>query len=129
VFRAGIDGRLVDLTPGLRQEISRAEWDGTRTDYGPPQGALARVAHQAGRRDADFAMNRCAIPSMARAVAVLGQSASSRAKPWNKHTWSCGAAEPRSSGQREAGTFELTWRAWPAMKPRLVPFTCNWQVR
>jgi hypothetical protein len=108
VFRAGIDGRLVDLTRSPFKK-SRAEWTHP-DDYGPTQG-FARVAHQAAVDAIRYESVRD--PEHGAAVAVLRPSCFKPRKPLEQHTWFLTVRRAAVIWQREGETFEFdagTWR-------------------
>jgi hypothetical protein len=107
VFRAGIDGRLVDLTRSPFKK-SRAEWT-QPDDYGPPQG-FARVAHQAAVDAIRYESVRD--PEHGAAVAVLRPSCFRPRKPLEQHTWFLTVRRAAVIWQREGETFEFDVGAW-----------------
>jgi len=107
VFRAGIDGRLVDLTRSPFKK-SRAEWTHP-DDYGPTQG-FARVAHQAGVDAIRYESVRD--PEHGAAVAVLRPSCFKPRKPLEQHTWFLTVRRAAVVWQREGATFEFDVGAW-----------------
>jgi hypothetical protein len=108
VFRAGIDGRLVDLTQSPFKK-SRAEWTHP-DDYGPTQG-FARVAHQAAVDAIRYESVRD--PEHGAAVAVLRPSCFKPRKPLEQHTWFLTVRRAAVIWQREGETFEFDAGAWP----------------
>jgi hypothetical protein len=109
VFRAGIDGRLIDLTePPFKR--ARAQW--TRPDdYGPTQG-FARVARQA---DIDaICYESVRDPDHGPAAAVLRPACFKPHKPLEQHTWFLTVRRTAVIWQREGQTFEFDARAWRA---------------
>jgi len=107
VFRAGIDGRLVDLTRSPFKK-SRAEWTHP-DDYGPTQG-FARVAHQAAVDAIRYESVRD--PEHGAAVAVLRPSCFKPRKPLEQHTWFLTVRRAAVIWQREGETFEFDVGAW-----------------
>jgi hypothetical protein len=107
VFRAGIDGRLVDLTQSPFKK-SRAEWTHP-DDYGPTQG-FARVAQQAAV-DAIRYESVCD-PKHGAAVAVLRPSSFKPRKPLEQQTWFLTVRRAAVIWQREGETFEFDAGAW-----------------
>jgi hypothetical protein len=106
VFRAGIDGRLVDLTePPFKK--SRADWTNPH-DYGATQ-AFARAARQAGIDAIRYESVRD--PQHAAAVAVLRPCFKPR-KPLEQHTWLLTVRRTAVIWQREGETFEFDAAAW-----------------
>lgn len=106
VFRAGIDGRLVDLT---RSPFNRAHAQWTHPDdYAPSQG-FARVARQA---DVDaIRYESVRDPEHGAAVAVLRPCFKPR-KLLEQHTWFLTVRRTAVIWQREGETFEFDARAW-----------------
>jgi hypothetical protein len=106
VFRAGIDGRLVDLTqPPFKR--ARAQWTHP-DDYAPSQG-FARVARQANIDAIRYESVRD--PKHGAAVAVLRPCFKPR-KPLEQHTWLLTVRRGAVVWQREGETFEFEARAW-----------------
>jgi hypothetical protein len=106
VFRAGIDGRLVDLTqPPFKR--ARVQWT-HRDDYAPAQG-FARVARQANIDAIRYESVRD--PKHGAAVAVLRPCFKPR-KPLEQHTWLLTVRRGAVVWQREGETFEFDARAW-----------------
>ena len=102
VFRAGIDGRLVDLTrPPFKR--SRPEWTHP-DDYGPSQG-FARVAQHA-------AIDAIRDPEHGAAVAVLRPSCFKPRKLLEQQTWFLTVRRAAVVWQREGETFEFDAGAW-----------------
>jgi hypothetical protein len=107
VFRAGIDGRLVDLTrPPLKR--SRAEWTHP-DDYGPSQG-FARVAQEAAIDAIRYESVRD--PEHGAAVAVLRPSCFKPRKLLEQQTWFLTVRRAAVVWQREGETFEFDAGAW-----------------
>jgi hypothetical protein len=107
VFRAGIDGRLVDLTQSPFKR-SRAEWT-LPDDYGPSQG-FARVAQQAAIDAIRYESVRD--PEHGAAVAVLRPSCFRPRKPLEQNTWFLTVRRAAVIWQREGETFEFAAGAW-----------------
>jgi hypothetical protein len=106
VFRAGIDGRLVDLTePPFKR--ARPQWTHP-DDYAPTQG-FARVARQANIDAIRYESVRD--PKHGAAVAVLRPCFKPR-KPLEQHTWLLTVRRGAVVWQREGETFEFDARAW-----------------
>ena len=107
VFRAGIDGRLVDLTrPPFKR--SRAEWTHP-DDYVPSQG-FARVAQQAAIDAIRYESVRD--PEHGAAVAVLRPSCFKPRKPLEQQTWFLTVRRAAVVWQREGETFEFDAGVW-----------------
>ena len=107
VFRAGIDGRLVDLTQSPFKR-SRTDWTHP-DDYGPTQG-FARVARQATIDAIRYESVRD--PEHGAAVAVLRPSCFKPRKPLEQHTWFLTVRRAAVIWQREGETFEFDAHAW-----------------
>jgi hypothetical protein len=109
VFRAGIDGRLIDLTePPFKR--ARAQW--TRPDdYDPTQG-FARVVRQADIDAIRYESVRD--PDHGPAVAVLRPACFKPRKPLEQHTWFLTVRRTAVIWQCEGQTFEFDARAWRA---------------
>ncbi len=107
VFRAGIDGRLVDLTQSPFKK-SRAEWTHPN-DYGRTQD-FARAAHQAAVDGIRYESVRD--PEHGAAVAVLRPSCFKPRKPLEQHTWFLTVRRAAVIWQREGETFEFDAGAW-----------------
>jgi len=107
VFRAGIDGRLVDLTqPPFKR--ARAQWTHP-DDYAPSQG-FARAARQANVDAIRYESVRD--PKHAAAVAVLRPSCFKPRKPLEQHTWLLTVRRAAVVWQREGESFEFDARSW-----------------
>jgi RES domain len=106
VFRAGIDGRLVDLTEAPFKK-ARADWTHPN-DYGPTQ-AFARTARQAGIDAIRYESVRD--PKHAAAVAVLRPCFKPH-KPLEQHTWLLTVRRGAVIWQREGESFEFDAAAW-----------------
>jgi hypothetical protein len=107
VFRAGIDGRMVDLTD-LPFKRSRADWTDPR-DYGATQG-FARVAREAGVDAIRYESVRD--PNHGGAVAVLTPSCFRPHKPLEQHTWFLTVRRAAAIWQREGESFEFAAATW-----------------
>jgi RES domain len=106
VFRAGIDGRLVDLTePPFKK--ARAEW--THPDDYRPTQAFARTARQAGIDAIRYESVRD--PQHGAAVAVLRPCFRPH-KPLEQHTWLLTVRRAAVIWQREGESFEFDAAAW-----------------
>ncbi len=107
VFRAGIDGRLIDLTrPPFKR--SRAEWTHP-SDYSPTQ-QIARVAHEAGIDAIRYESVRD--PEHGAAVAVLRPACFKPRKLLEQSTWFLTVRRAAVIWQREGETFEFDATAW-----------------
>jgi RES domain len=107
VFRAGIDGRLVDLTQSPFKR-SRAEWTHP-DDYGPTQ-SFARVVREESIDAIRYESVRD--PKHGAAVAVLRPSCFKPRKPLEQHTWFLTVRRTAVIWQREGETFEFDAGAW-----------------
>jgi RES domain len=107
VFRAGIDGNLVDLTLAPFKR-ARAEWTHPN-DYGPTQG-FARVARQANIDAIRYESVRD--PEHGAAVAVLRPACFRPRKPLEQHSWFLTVRRAAVIWQREGETFEFDARDW-----------------
>jgi hypothetical protein len=107
VFRAAIDGRLVDLTHSPFKK-SRAEWTHP-DDYGATQ-AFARVTRQAAVDALCYESVRD--PGHGAAVAVLRPSCFKPRKPLEQHTWFLTVRRTAVIWQREGETFEFDAGVW-----------------
>jgi hypothetical protein len=106
VFRAGIDGRLVDLTEAPFKRL-RAQWADPE-DYAASQ-AFARVAREA---DVDaIRYESVRDPQHGAAVAVLRPCFKPR-KPLEQHTWFLTVRRGAVIWQRESETFEFAADEW-----------------
>jgi len=106
VFRAGIDGRLVDLTqPPFKK--SRAEWTHP-DDYSAPQD-FARIAREAAIDAIRYESVRD--PEHAEAVAVLRPCFKPR-QPLEQQTWFLTVRRTAVIWQREGETFEFDAGVW-----------------
>ena len=107
VFRAGIDGRMVDLTePPFKR--SRAQW-AHPDNYGPSQ-EFAHVAREANVDAIRYESVRD--PDHGAAVAVLRPSCFEPRKPLAQHTWFLTVRRTAVIWQREGETFEFDAGAW-----------------
>ncbi|GAC1477639.1 MAG: RES family NAD+ phosphorylase [Steroidobacteraceae bacterium] len=110
VFRAGIDGRVADLT---RSPFKRWRADWTHSDnYGSSQ-AFARVAREAVVDAIRYESVRD--PQHGAAVAVLRPSCFRPLKPLEQQTWFLTVRRTSVIWQREGETFEFDARAWQSM--------------
>ncbi len=107
VFRAAIDGRLVDLTESPFKK-SRPEWTHSR-DYGPTQD-FARVARQAAVDAIRYESVRD--PEHGAAVAVLRPSCFKPRKPVEQQTWFLTVRRSAVTWQREGAIFEFNAGGW-----------------
>jgi hypothetical protein len=107
VFRAGIDGQMVDLTD-LPFKRSRSEWTHPR-DYGATQ-EFARVAREAGVDAIRYESVRD--PNHGGAVAVLTPACFKPHKPLEQHTWFLTVRREAAIWQREGESFEFAASAW-----------------
>lgn len=106
VFRAGIDGRWVDLTQAPFKR-ARSQWTHP-TDYGPTQ-EFARLARLANVDAIRYESVRD--PEHGAAVAVLRPCFRPR-RPLEQHTWFLTVRRGRVTWQREGETFEFDAGAW-----------------
>lgn len=106
VFRAGIDGRLVDLTEAPFKR-SRAQWTHPH-DFAASQ-AFATVAREANVDAIRYESVRD--PLHGPAVAVLRPCFKPR-KPLQQHTWFLSVRRTAVIWQREGETFEFEAKAW-----------------
>ena len=106
VFRAGIDGRWVDLTQAPFKR-ARLQWTHP-ADYGPTQ-EFARVARLANVDAIRYESVRD--PEHGAAVAVLRPCFRPR-RPLEQHTWFLTVRRERVTWQREGETFEFDAGAW-----------------
>jgi hypothetical protein len=107
VFRAGVDGRLIDLTRAPLKR-SRAQWTHPQ-DYGPTQ-ALARSAREADIDAIRYESVRD--PEHGAATAVLRASCFKPRKPLEQQTWFLTVRRSAVIWQREGETFEFDARIW-----------------
>jgi len=107
VFRAGIDGRLVDLNRSPFKR-SRAEWTHP-DDYASTQG-FARVVREAAIDAIRYESVRD--PEHGAAVAVIRPSCFKPRKPLEQHTWFLTVRRDVVIWQREGETFEFDADAW-----------------
>jgi RES domain len=107
VFRAGIDGRLIDLTASPFKR-SRAEWTDPR-DYSATQrlARLARAAHVDAIR-----YESVRDPEQGGAVAVLQPACFKPRKPLEQHAWFLSVRRSSAIWQREGETFEFNAAEW-----------------
>ena len=107
VFRAGIDGQLVDLTDAPFKR-ARADWTDPH-DYQATQG-FARVAREAGVDAIRYESVRD--PQHGGAVAVLTPSCFKPLKPLEQHTWFLSVRREAAIWQREGESFEFASSEW-----------------
>jgi hypothetical protein len=107
VFRAGIDGRMVDLTD-MPFKRSRPDWTDPR-DYRATQ-EFARVAREAGVDAIRYESVRD--PNHGGAVAVLTPACFKPHKPLEQHTWFLSVRREAAIWQREGESFEFAAGAW-----------------
>ena len=107
VFRAGIDGQLVDLTDAPFKR-ARADWTDPR-NYQATQG-FARVAREAGVDAIRYESVRD--PLHGGAVAVLTPSCFKPLKPLEQHTWFLTVRREAAIWQREGESFEFASSGW-----------------
>jgi hypothetical protein len=107
VFRAGIDGQLVDLTDAPFKR-ARADWTDPH-DYRATQG-FARVARQAGVDAIRYESVRD--PQHGGAVAVLTPSCFKPLKPLEQNTWFLTVRREAAIWQREGESFEFASSEW-----------------
>jgi hypothetical protein len=107
VFRAGIDGQMIDLT-GLPFQRSRSDWTHPR-DYRATQN-FARVAREAGVDAIRYESVRD--PGHGGAVAVLSPACFKPQKPLEQHTWFLTVRREMAIWQREGESFEFAASAW-----------------
>ena len=107
VFRAGIDGQLVDLTDAPFKR-ARADWTDPQ-DYRATQG-FARVAREAGIDAIRYESVRD--PQHGGAVAVLTPTCFKPVKPLEQHTWFLTVRREAAIWQREGESFEFASSAW-----------------
>jgi hypothetical protein len=113
VFRAGIDGRLIDLTRAPFKR-SRADWTNP-DDYGPSQ-SFARLAHEAAIDAIRYESVRD--PEHGPAEAVLRPSCFKPRKPLTQETWFLTVRRTTVTWQREGETFEFDASVWSSMTAR-----------
>ena len=106
VFRAGIDGRWVDLWQAPFKR-ARPQWTDP-VDYGPTQ-EFARVARLANIDAIRYESVRD--PEHGAAVAVLRPCFRPR-RPLEQHTWFLTVRRERVAWQREGETFEFGADGW-----------------
>jgi hypothetical protein len=107
VFRAGIQGNLVDLTRAPFKR-ARAEWTHP-ADYGATQ-AFAKIARDAGMDAIHYESVRD--PEHGGAVAVLNPKIFKPHKPLAQETWFLTVRREAAVWQREGQTFEFDARQW-----------------
>ncbi len=107
VFRAGINGRMIDLTTAPFRR-GRAEWTHPH-DYSPTQ-SLARTARAAKIEAIRYESVRD--PEHGAAVAVLAPSCFNPRKPLEQHTWFLTVRREAAIWQREGENCEFAAQAW-----------------
>ena len=107
VFRAGMDGELVDLTLAPFKR-ARAQWTHAN-DYGPTQG-FASVARAANIDAIRYESVRD--PQHGAAVAVLEPSCFKPRKPLEQGTWFLTVRRAAVIWQRDGETFEFDAQEW-----------------
>jgi RES domain len=107
VFRAGIDGRMVDLT-ALPFKRSRAAWTNSR-DYSAPQ-RFARVVREAQVDAIRYESVRD--PNHGGAVAVLEPGCFRPRKPLEQHTWFLTVRRRAAIWQNGTDSFEFSASEW-----------------
>ena len=107
VFRAGIDGELVDLTLAPFKR-ARAQWTHAN-DYGPTQ-SFAGVASEADIDAIRYESVRD--PQHGAAVAVLEPSCFKPRKPLEQGTWFLTVRRAAVIWQRDGETFEFDAQQW-----------------
>jgi hypothetical protein len=107
VFRAGIDGRMVDLTD-MPFKRSRSEWTDPK-NYQATQ-EFARVAREAGLDAIRYESVRD--PGHGAAVAVLTPHCFKPNKPLEQHTWFLSVRREAAIWQREGESFEFASQQW-----------------
>ena len=107
VFRAGIDGRMVDLTEAPFKR-SRSEWADPR-DYAAPQ-RFARLAREANLDAIRYESVRD--PDHAGAVAVLRPSCFKPRKPLEQRIWFLTVRRESAVWQHEGEAFEFSASEW-----------------
>jgi hypothetical protein len=107
VFRAGIDGRMVDLT-GAPFRRSRAEWTDPR-NYAAAQ-RFAQVARQVNVDAIRYESVRD--PEHAGAVAVLRPASFKPRQPLEQRIWLLTVRREAAIWQREAASYEFVAKNW-----------------
>jgi hypothetical protein len=107
VFRAGIDGLMVDLTETPFKR-ARSEWTNPR-DYSATQ-RFARLARQANVDAIRYESVRD--PDHAGAVAVLRPTCFKPRKPLEQHIWLLTVRRSAAIWQRDGETHEFTAGEW-----------------
>jgi RES domain len=107
VFRAGINGRTIDLT-AMPFRRSRADWTDPN-NYAPTQN-LARTA-RAAKIDA-IRYTSVRDPQQGAAVAVLAPACFHPRKPLEQQTWFLTVRRESVIWQREGEHFEFDARVW-----------------
>jgi hypothetical protein len=107
VFRAGIDGRMVNLTQAPFKR-ARAEWTDPN-DY----AATQRFAHLARQAQIDaICYESVRDPDRGAAVAVLSASSFKPRKPLEQHSWFLSVRPEAAIWQREGQTYEFSASRW-----------------
>jgi RES domain len=109
VFRAGIRGRIVDLTEPPFKRV-RAEWTHP-SDYGATQG-FATIAREADIDAIRYESVRD--PEHGSAVAVLNPRCFRPQKPLAQETWFLTVRRELAVWQREGESFQFDARLWKA---------------
>ncbi len=107
VFRAGIEGCMIDLTQAPFKR-ARAQWTDPG-DYAAAQG-FARVARAANIDAIRYESVRD--PEHAAAVAVLRAGCFKPRKPLEQHTWFLTVRREAAIWQREGSTYEFKAADW-----------------
>ena len=107
VFRAAIEGRMVDLTEAPFKR-SRAEWTDPH-NYAPSQ-RFAQAARQANADAIRYESVRD--PQHAGAVAVLRPSCFKPREPLEQRTWLLTVRREAAIWQREADSYEFAAKNW-----------------
>ena len=107
VFRAGIEGRMVDLTD-VPFKRSRAEWTDPR-NYGAPQ-RFAQAARQANVDAIRYESVRD--PEHSGAVAVLRPACFKPRQPLEQRIWLLTVRRESAIWQRESHSYEFVAKSW-----------------
>ena len=107
VFRAAIDGRLVDLT---QAPFKRARADWTDPDHYAASQGFAQVARQANVEAIRYESVRD--PEHAGAVAVLRPACFKPRKPLEQRIWLLTVRPEAAVWQREAQSYEFLAKDW-----------------
>ena len=108
VFRAGIDGRMVDLTEAPFKR-ARSEWTDPDKLH---RFATLSLKLRAGRMWTPSATNRCAIRSTAGLSRCCGLLVSSRVKPLEQRIWLLTVRPEAAIWQREGQSHEFLAKDW-----------------